>query len=90
MYDVSFTPTAEKDFKNLDHDVRNRILKKVEYIASYPQLLDKPLKHLPADLKGLNRYKVGDYRILYWVYHSEKKIKIYGIEHRSKKYRKLR
>ena len=90
MYDVIFTPTAEKDFKNLDYDVQNRILKKVEYIASYPQLLDKPLKHLPEDLKGLNRYKVGDYRLLYWVYHNEKKIKIYGIEHRSKKYRKLR
>jgi len=35
------------------------------------------------DLKGLCRIRVGGYRVIYWIYNKDKRIKIYAIEHRS-------
>jgi mRNA-degrading endonuclease RelE of RelBE toxin-antitoxin system len=31
--------------------------------------------------------RVGDYRILYWVYHTQNVVRIYRIQHRSEVYR---
>jgi len=33
--------------------------------------------------------RVGDWRILYWIYHREKVVRIYRIQHRSEVYRNL-
>jgi mRNA interferase RelE/StbE len=44
---------------------------------------------MPADLAGLCKLRVGDYRILYWNYPSQKLIRIYRIQHRSEVYRRL-
>jgi len=47
------------------------------------------LSNLPDDLAGLCRFRVGDYRILYWRYPSEAVLKIYRIRHRRDVYRRL-
>lgn len=53
-------------------------------------IVHHPLTSLPDDLRGLCRVRAGDYRVLYWLYSEEKIIKVYEIEHRSRKYRSLR
>jgi hypothetical protein len=37
---------------------------------------------MPDDLAGLCKLRVGDWRILYWIYHAEKIVRIYRIQHR--------
>lgn len=54
------------------------------------KVIHHPLKSLPDDLRGLCKVRVGDYRIIYWVYDDAKHIKIYEIEHRGKDYRSIK
>jgi len=38
---------------------------------------------MPDDLAGLCKLRIGDWRILYWIYHAQKIARIYRIQHRS-------
>ena len=53
--------------------------------------LDRERLHgvAPDDLAGLCKLRVGDYRILYWVYPAKKLIRIYRVQHCSEIYRQL-
>ena len=87
-YEIIILPEAEEDLDRLDPPVGRRCLEKIQWLSSHPELLGKkPLHNLPHDLKGLNSYTMGNWRILYWVYPQPGILKIYGIEHRSKVYR---
>ncbi|MDI6733359.1 MAG: type II toxin-antitoxin system RelE/ParE family toxin [Planctomycetota bacterium] len=91
MYQVIFLPQSEKSFKALAPNIRKRIAEKIEWLSTNADtVIHHQLSGLPDDLKGLCRLRVGDYRVIYWIYHSAKTIKIYEIEHRSKDYRSVR
>lgn len=91
MYKVAFLPNAEESLRKLDKPARKRIAVKIDWLA---ENADKAIHHhltsLPDDLCGLCRIRIGDYRILYWVYNKTKHIKIYDIEHRGKGYRSIK
>ena len=89
-YKVTFLPESEEDLENLDPPIRRRCLTKIEWFSFHPEVLGKkPLQNLPPALRGLNSYPVGDWRILYWVYPTDRCIKIYGVQHRSCIYKHL-
>ncbi len=91
MYKVTFLPDAEESFKKLDVQIQTRIAKKIDWLSeNADKMIHHPLTSLPDDLRGLCRMRVGDYRIIYWIYMEKKHIKIYEIEHRSKDYRFIR
>lgn len=90
MYRIDTTPDFDRDIKALDRPAAARIIDKIEWLAANPKLLINPLKYVPSDLKGLQKYRVGDYRILFWVDHNHKTITLYGVEHRKTVYKKLR
>jgi mRNA-degrading endonuclease RelE of RelBE toxin-antitoxin system len=91
MHKVILLPDAESSFKKLDKSVQLRIADKIDWLAgNADKVIHHPLTSLPDVLKGLCRVRVGDYRIIYWLYNTEKLIKIYDIEHRSKKYSSLK
>lgn len=91
MYKITFLPDAEDSFRLLDKSVQGRIADKIDWLAENAgKVIHHPLKAMPNDLRGLCRIRVGDYRIIYWIYNVEKHIKIYEIEHRSKDYRSVR
>jgi mRNA interferase RelE/StbE len=52
-------------------------------------MIHRRLVGMPDDLAGLCKLRVGDWRILYWIYHPEKIVRIYRIQHRSEVYRDL-
>lgn len=90
MYKVIFLPDAEVSFKKLDKTIQKRIAIKIDWLAeNADKVIHHPLKSLPDDLRGLCRMRIGDYRLLYWVYTEMKQIKIYEIEHRGKDYRSV-
>jgi mRNA interferase RelE/StbE len=91
MYKVTFLPDAEDPFKSLDKSIQKRIAEKIDWLAANAnQVIHHPLKSIPDDLKGLCRIRVGDYRVIYWIYNEKKHIKIYEIEHRNKSYRSIK
>jgi mRNA interferase RelE/StbE len=91
MYKVTFLSDAEASFKKLDKSVQKRIAQKIDWLAeNADKVIHHPLTSLPDDLRGLCRIRIGDYRLLYWVYNEAKHLKIYEIEHRSKDYRSVK
>lgn len=88
---MTFQSGAEAAFRKLERAVQKRIAQKIDWLAvNAEKMIHHPLTSLPDDLRGLCRIRVGDYRILYWVYYKTRHIAIYGIEHRSKDYRSIR
>jgi len=86
MYRIETTPDFDKDFKSLDREVALRILKKLDWLSQHPEVLRFSLKNLPKDLKRLQKYRIGDYRVLLWVDHNKHVITLYGVEHRRSIY----
>ncbi|OGF50813.1 MAG: hypothetical protein A2231_04140 [Candidatus Firestonebacteria bacterium RIFOXYA2_FULL_40_8] len=89
MYKIEYTPTFEKDLDALDKSIIKRIFTKIEWLQLHPETLRFPLKYMPQELKNLNKYRIGDYRVLLWINHGQKVITLYGVEHRRSVYKNL-
>ena len=84
-------PVAREDIGNLDSETAKRIVEKIEWLGDNASLLKHhSLTGLPKHLKGLCKRVEGDYRILYWIYHRDRVLKVYGVIHRSYDYKRLR
>lgn len=90
MYRIETTPEFDEDLSGLDRAVAQRVIRKVEWLAEHPEVLCYPLRHLPEDLKGLHKYRVGDYRVLLWVDREIGVLTLYGVQHRREVYDVLR
>jgi mRNA interferase RelE/StbE len=89
MYQVKVTPTFEKDVKKLDSQIAKRIIQKIEYLAKNPKDLSSPIKYLPKELEGLRKFRIGDWRVYFWINDQKKEIILYGVEHRAKAYKRF-
>ncbi|MCL4389860.1 MAG: type II toxin-antitoxin system RelE/ParE family toxin [Patescibacteria group bacterium] len=83
MFNVVFTPHGEEDLKRLPKDIQKRVVKKVQFFAAQenPISFAKPLVNLPP---ATHRFRVGDYRIAFYV--SSKQIYIDRVRHRKEVY----
>jgi mRNA interferase RelE/StbE len=89
-YRVVVLPSAEADLKNLDPEVRRRVLRRILWLGeNAPRMIHYQLTNMPDDLVGLCRLRMGDYRILYRAYHQQQVLKVYRIQHRSEVYRRF-
>ena len=89
-YRVVVLPSAEADLERLDASVRRQVLRRLAWIAdNTSDIIHHRLTNMPDDLAGLCRFRVGDYRILYWVYPQSESVKVYRIQHRREVYRTL-
>ncbi len=85
-YRVELTRQAEKSFgliMSSQPDIGVRIAHAIDTIAADPGA-GVPLK---GRLKGLNKYRVGPYRIIYEIRHSRLLVVIIDIGHRKEIYR---
>ncbi len=90
MYQIKTTPSFDKDIKKLNSQIAERIIEKLDFLAENPDFLNKSVKYLPKDLEGLRKYRVGNWRILFWVNHNAQEITLYGIDSRDRVYKKLK
>ena len=91
MYQVIFLPGAEESFRKFDKTVQKRIAAKIDWLAeNADKVIHHPLKSLPDDLHGLCRIRIGNYRLLYWIYTDITQLKIYEVEHRGKNYQSIK
>jgi len=89
VYSIAASGTFERDFKKLAKGVQERIDKKIRWAAIHPEMFRQSLKHLPKDLSGLQKLRVGNYRVLLWVDHAQCTLTLYAVAHRSAIYHDL-
>ena len=84
-YNVLWHEQAFHDLRSLDRTTSEKIIEWVKnHLAQDPEKLGKPLKGV---LKGLYRYRWGDYRIIYVIDNTENRISVLRIGHRKDIYR---
>ena len=89
-YRVEIGSRADKQLAELDPAIGASIERKISWLAeNAASMMHRRLAGMPEDLAGLSKLRVGDWRILYWIYHSDQIVRIYRIQHRSEVYRQL-
>ncbi len=84
-YNVIWHEGTLKDLKKLNRISAKKIVAKVKnYLIQDPVKLGTPLK---GNLKGLYRYRLGEYRVIYVIDQAEKKTIILNVKHRKKIYK---
>ena len=77
-----YKSSVKKDLKNIDREEVNRILDNIESKLSQNPHLGEPLS---GKFKGLYKYRIGNYRVIYVIEGDE--IWILKIGHRKHVYR---
>jgi mRNA interferase RelE/StbE len=87
-YRVEIGSRADAQLAELDSAIGASVERKIQCLAENAAvMIHRRLVGMPYDLAGLCKLRIGDWRILYWVYHREEIVRIYRIQHRSEIYR---
>lgn len=82
-YRVVFAPIAEKQFMKLTKVVRLRVAQAIAKLATDPHLG----KRLKGELEEYWSYRVGDYRVVYYIRQKLVQVEIIRVAHRREVYR---
>jgi mRNA interferase RelE/StbE len=89
-YEVEIGSKADAQLAGLDAAIGASVERKILWLAqNAADMIHRRLTGMPPDLEGLCKLRVGDYRILYWVHHGKKVVRLYRIQHRSEVYKDL-
>ena len=80
MYELRILDDAGKDLAKLDKPVGRRIMRRLKWLGEH--LDEIQLESLTGRLAGLNKLRVGDYRVIYGVLANERKIVVHAAGHR--------
>lgn len=87
---VEIGSRAAAQLEELDAALGASVERKIQWLADNAAgMVHRRLVGMPEDLSGLCKLRVGDYRILYWIYPAQSLVRIYRIQHRSEVYRQL-
>ena len=84
MYSIKLTEIAADFIAKLDSNSQRQILEKIEILKTEPLKLGKPLK---GNLKGVLRYRVGDYRLFADIQDDKLVIFLFEVAHRKEIYK---
>ena len=89
-YRIEIGSKADAQLTALDAAIGASVERKILWLGqNAASIVHRRLVNMPDALSGLCKLRVGDYRILYWVYHNQKLLRLYRIQHRSEVYRDL-
>jgi mRNA interferase RelE/StbE len=83
-YSVSLTPAAERQFRKLPSLLQQRLKPHVDSLAENPRPPQVVKLHGEPNLY---RIRVGEYRIVHYVWDTEQEVMIAKIAHRREVYR---
>lgn len=83
-YSVTIKPRAIRGLANLPPAVSDRLKAEIMNLSNDPRAGD--VKLLKGHLRGVHRYRVGAYRILYTIDDGARIVDIVGVGHRSRIY----
>jgi len=85
---MKYTITLEKKVEKFLYKLPSKIYRNIR--TRINELADNPRPYYSESVKGykdLYKFRVGDYRIIYTVRHSQLIVMVIDIEHRSKVYK---
>jgi mRNA interferase RelE/StbE len=83
-YEIEIGPKAEVQLAKLDAAIGASVERKILWLSqNAASMLHRRLVGMPDELSGLCKLRVGDYRVLYWIYHEKKLARLYRVQHRS-------
>jgi mRNA interferase RelE/StbE len=85
-WEIILTKPAEKVYDKSNKEVRRRLNKSFEKLEINP-LYGNNIKPLTGELKGLLRYRVGDWRVIYILFEEKKVVEIIAILPRGNAYK---
>lgn len=89
-YRVEVGSAADAQLAALDFAIGTSVERKILWLAENAAVVvHRRLVGMPDELAGLCKLRVGNWRILYWVYHPQTLIRIYRVQHRSEVYRDI-
>ena len=84
-YKVKWNEKVVDDLKKIDKKQAGKIIDKIKnYLIKEPVSLGKPLKGM---FKGMYRFRIGDFRVIYTINEKDKELKVMAIGHRKKIYK---
>ncbi len=87
-YRIEVGSAADRQLADLDPAIGASVERKLLWLSENAEVMvHRRLVGMPDDLAGLCKLRVGDYRILYWIYHTRQLVRVYRIQHRSEVYR---
>jgi mRNA interferase RelE/StbE len=86
VWEIVLTRPAEKVYDKASKDIRERLNDCFEDLENNP-LYGNNIKPLTGKLKGLSRYRVGDWRVIYRTETGEKIVEIIAILPRGDAYK---
>ncbi len=84
-YSIDLSPHASQFLNKLDASSLQRITTKLDWYSEHFE--ECPPEPLTGKLKGLYRFRIGDYRIVYSLDRVNKQIIVLSVGHRSEIYR---
>jgi len=73
-YKVKWNEKVVDDLKKIDKKQAGKIIDKIKnYLIKEPGSLGKPLKGM---FKGMYRFRIGDFRVIYTINEKEKELKV--------------
>ena len=84
MYEVLIERIAERDLRSLPVDTFKRIASRIRALSENPR---PPGCHKLAGSRNDWRIRVGDFRVVYDIDDSRKRVRIFRIRHRREVYR---
>lgn len=84
-YEIRTLDAAIKALKRLDKPVAKRVSSRIQWLAeNLDSVESQPLK---ANLSGLYKLRVGDYRVVYGILEKERVIVVHLVGHRREIYK---
>ena len=84
MLNAFFGPPAQKFLKKCDSQLYDRLIKRVNELEQNP--FPQGVKRVEGKEEKMFRVRVGDYRILYIIYHEKNEILVTDIDKRPHAY----
>ena len=84
-FSVEVSSQVEKDLRGVPRNLRNRIIRGIEFLA------ENPFPRQSLKLSGGDRayrLRVGDYRVIYEVNLGERVVAVFAVRHRRDAYRR--
>ena len=87
QYNIGFCEEFYNDIKNIDINTLGRLLKAITHISKNPlEMHGDTIKPLKGNLKGLWRYRIGNYRVIYQPDPNNQKVEIIAFDCRGNAY----
>jgi mRNA interferase RelE/StbE len=85
MFDVLLSPSADRFFKDADRSLRKRLERCFQQLRIDPYRHNN-IKRLAGQFTGLLRFRIGDWRVIYRVDNSARRVVVIDIGNRRDVY----